>query len=163
MRPDLLPENTVERELRELEGLANEFKSKQIVGASSLVFFTNQTEDTYDWQGTLPPSPQAPSVGTKILTVKATAKNMDVLYGEIIGYLYKGSPPVRYTQGDYLADIKVGSNYSQISLWNLPLDISEQNSIAASVGITGQLSTQYKAKFFVVASDEVDIEIIEVN
>lgn len=163
MRPDMLPENTVERELTELEALANEFKSKQIVGSSSLVFYVNESEDTYDWQGNLPPSPQAPSQGTKIINVYATARNMDVLYGEIIGYMYQGSTPTRVTQGDYLAAIKAGQTPPQIFLYNLPLDINNKNKIAGTAVLNGLLSTPYKAKFFVVGSDEVDIEIVEVN
>lgn len=163
MRPDMLPENTIERELTELEALANEFKSKQIIGSSSLVFYTNQSNNTYDWQGNLPPSPQAPSQGTKIINVIATARNMDVLYGEIIGYMYQGSPAVRVTQGDYLAAIKASQTPPQIFLYNLPLNINEKNKIAATAVLNGLLNTPYKAKFFVVGSDEVDIEIVQVN
>lgn len=163
MRPDLLPENNLERDLQELEAIGFELKGKQRIGSSSLVFFNNESDDQYDWGGTLPPSPQAPSIGTKILNVIATAKNMEVLYGEVIGYLFRGNPNTRYTQGNFLADIKAGNNYSQISLWNLPLNVSDKNKIAAAVGITGDLGTQYYAKFYVVASDEVDIEIVQVN
>lgn len=149
--------DTAERSLNELKS------APQYVGGSSLQFFQSDSGASYDWTGTLPASPLAPATGTKILRVTATATTMANLFGDLIGYLYKGNMSTWYRPSNYLADLKVGTTPFSISVQEEVLDLSNRNKKQWTVVITGNKVTTCFVKLYVVANDEVTLTITEVN
>jgi hypothetical protein len=147
-----------------------EIKNKQFIGTDSVLFYQQDTGNAYDWTGTLPTSPQASYVGTKILKVTAIAKKQNVLFADLISELYKDNMTVRHTVVDYINEFVPGGKYFSIFSYKDPVPPSQTNKIVWTVvttggdfdGVTKPTNTCFN-KFYVVANDEVDITIVQVN
>jgi hypothetical protein len=161
-RIDELPENALADTLNKAEALANELKSRQLVSGGNIRFFTSESDDQYDWQGSLVAGGQYPGAGKKIFRVTATAKNMDNLFADLILEIYK-SDGTMWTYADYWAAIvnNTEPRFYRI-LYEEPVAIADSNKKVWSVGITGLAGQQAKLKWYVVASDEVTIDFVEI-
>lgn len=162
-RIDNLPENQLEQLLSEAEAAATELKNKQIISGGNVRFFTSDSGNQYDWQGTLPAGGQYAGAGSKILRVVATAQNMDNLFADIIFESYKGDG-TRWTFGDWQAAIK-NNTQPQLSrvIYEEPTNLSNSKQRKWVCGITGMAGDAAKMKFYIVASDQCDITFEVIN
>jgi hypothetical protein len=161
-RIDELPENALAEVLNTTERLANELKNRQLVSGGNIRFFTNDSGNTYDWQGTLTAGGQFPGAGVRIFRVTATAVNMENLFADLILEIYDGAGNM-YTFKEYLLAINNGTQpqFYQV-LQEEPVDLADSNKKVWSVGLTGLAGQAAKFKVYVVASDEVTLNFVSV-
>lgn len=149
-----------------------ELKQAQFIGGDSIRFYRQQTENTYDWGGVPPQSPQAAYVSTKILRVTAIARTQNVLFADLIPEHRINAPTgARHTVIDYIDEIyNINGVYFSIDHYADAQMPGEENKQSWTVvlnggdgaGISRPLNSQYM-KAYVVANDEVDISIAELN
>lgn len=147
-----------------------EFKQKQFIGGDSLRFYKKDSGLVYDWGGVPPASPQASSVSTKVLRIKATALTQNVLFADLISEMRVDSPTaIRYTILNYIDAIYADQNYftnyfypdaqesgySNIQSWTVVVGGGSQSS-------SRPLNLIY-FKGYVVANDDVQITVTELN
>lgn len=161
-RVDELPENALAQMLNNTERMANELKNRQLVSGGNIRFFTSDSGNTYDWQGSLVAGGQFPGAGKKIFRVTATAKTMENLFADLILEIYRsnGTP---WTFADYYAAIKNNTEprFYRV-LYEEPVAIADSNKKVWSVGLTGLAGQEAKIKVYVVASDEVTLNFVEI-
>lgn len=161
-RIDELPENALEQALKSTELLANELKNRQLVSGGNIRFFTSDSGNTYDWQGNLAAGGQFSGAGVKVFKVTATAVNMENLFADLILEIYTGAG-VMFTMKEYLQNIGTGAQPQFYPvLYEEPVDLVDSNKKVWSVGLTGLAGQAAKFKIYVVASDEVTLNFVQV-
>lgn len=148
-----------------------ELKQVQYIGSDSIRFYKRDSGNAFDWSGIPPQSPQASSSSTKVLRVTAVARTQNVLFADIIVEQRLDSPTaVAHTIINYIDEIYTGVNAfnkfsyadaqepgdENIQSWTVVLDANNPN------GTPRPMNAQYM-KCYVVANDEVDITVAELN
>lgn len=161
-RLDNLPENALETTLHQAELLANELKNKQLVSGGNIRFFMNELPGQYDWQGALVPGGQYVGAGKKIYRLTATAQNMENLFADCILEIYTDDGKM-FTFREYLQNIQanVEPKFYPV-LYEEPVAIADSNKKVWVVGLTGLAGQLAKIKTYVLASDTVDITMVEI-
>lgn len=160
MRPriDHMAENQIGTTLDRLESNANELKTgNQFVGTANVTTTVSSAAGAYDWQGLLPADSQAPSFGYQAFLVTAVASVSNHLFGDLIVYMFKGSSPVRYRPSDYLVDVNATGNGSTVYIEEGPLDLSNPKEKTWKVSVSGNKTSTYSLKAYVVAGDATTI------
>lgn len=148
-----------------------ELKQAQLIGSDSVRFYKRDTGDAYDWSGVPPVSVQAAYVSTKILRVSATALKQNVLFADLIAEMWVDSQSnPRHTVIDYINEIYTNVDYFSITKYADPQEPGSENTQSWTVVLSGgdpdaiarPLNTLFM-KAYVVANDDVDIVITELN
>lgn len=170
-RADLLNENDIAKRVKDMRSVMDKFKQTQFIGSDSIRFYKTDTGDPYDWSGSMPASPQASNASNKILRVTATAKKQNVLFADLIAELRvdSNSNP-RYTVIDYAEDLQNSVNFFDIRHYPDPIPPTQTNKVSWTVvaggtnpnGLPRPTETVFM-KHYIVANDDVDIEIEELN
>lgn len=157
-RLDYLNESYVETMLRDLDAEVNALKSsKQLIGGNSLVFSTSDSGSTYDWTGNLT-TPGGAAAPHAALEVTATALTQDNVFADLVPQLFVNG--VRYTRADYYNNVAPASFYN---VHQLQADLSDNRIRRWKIDIVGALTTTtYGMKFYIVASDQVSINVVQV-
>lgn len=160
-------ENRVAAAIKQME----ELKQAQRIGSDSVRFYKTDTGDAYDWSGVPPESVQAAYVSTKILRVTATAKKQNVLFADLISEFWVDSQSnPRHTIIDFIDEIYTNVDYFSNTKYADPQDPGSENVQSWTVVLSGgdpdaiarPLNTLFM-KAYVVANDDVDIVITELN
>ncbi|MFA5172585.1 MAG: hypothetical protein WC426_13570 [Sulfuriferula sp.] len=170
-RIDLLNADSLEQRVAAAMKTMQQFKQSQFIGSDSIRFYKKDSGLPYDWSGVPPASPQAAYVSTKILRVKATALTQNVLFADLIAEMRVNSNSnPRHTVIDYNTEIYLGQDYFSISQYPDAQEVGNENISSWTVvlnggdwdGISRPLNTLF-AKFYVVANDDVQITVQELN
>lgn len=145
-------------------------KNAQFIGTDSIRFYQNDTGNPYDWTGTLPESPQAPYVGTKVLVIEAVARTQPVLFADLILEYYVNDMGNLHTVIDYIHEIYTNVDYFYSDDFGVPVEPTETHIARWGISLNGGDADAIApppntvfAKFYVVANDIVDITVTEVN
>lgn len=160
-RLDNLPENALENTLTQAEQLANELKSRQLVSGGNIRFFMNEIPGQYDWQGALVPGGQFVGAGKKIYRLTATAQHMENLFADCILEIYTSDGKM-FTFKEYLQNLPSTQPQFHPVLYEEPVAIADSNKKVWVVGLTGLAGQLAKIKTYVLASDTVDITMVEI-
>lgn len=148
-----------------------ELKQSQFIGRDSVRFYKRDSGNTYDWGGVPPQSPQAAYVSTKIIRITATARTQNVLFADLIAEHRINSPTApRHTIFNYIDEIYYNTTYFSCSAYPDAQMPGQENIQSWTVGLNGgdpagvsrPLNLQY-LKAYVVANDDVDITVTELN
>jgi hypothetical protein len=136
--------------------------SEQRVGGSNLAFSTSSSGLAYDWSGTLPASPQDPASGVKVLRVTATAQTMDSLFGDLLPWpLFVAG--ATWGPEQFLAALKAGDPAFLVDVSEDAVDLDDRRTKRWLVVLSGDTATTVGFKPRVIASDEVQLTIEELN
>lgn len=160
-RTDNLPENALESALRQAEQIAQEIKNRQLVSGGNIRFFMNERPGQYDWQGALVPGGQFVGAGKKLYLLTATAQNMDNLFADCILEIYTDDGNM-FTYKEYLNNLPSTQPQFYPVLFEQPVKLQDSNKKVWVVGLTGLAGQLAKIKTYVLASDTVDIEMVEI-
>lgn len=164
-------QNNLENRVASAMKTMQELKQAQLIGSDSIRFYKRDTGNVYDWAGVPPVSPQAAYTGTKNLRVTATALTQNVLFADIIVEMWIDSMSnPRYTDLDYIEDIYNEQNYfhyytfedaqmpgeENVQSWTIPVNSYDYDG-------TSLPTNTIFIKVYVVANDDVTIEITELN
>lgn len=170
-RTYLLHSDEIDQRIKAMRSAMDDFKKSQFIGSDSIRFYKKDSGDPYDWSGVPPASPQASYVSTKVLRVTATALTQNVLFADLIAELRidSNSNP-RHTVIDYINEIYAGVDYWSITQYADAQDPGDENVQSWTVvisggdwdGISRPMNTVFM-KAYVVANDDVEIAITELN
>lgn len=171
-RIDIAASQDLQHRVAAAQKAMRELKQAQFIGTDSIRFYKKDSGNVYDWGGIPPQSPQVSYASTKILRVTATALTQNVLFADLIAEQRINSPTAaRHTILDYIDELDsgVGSSFSirhyddnqepgaeNIQSWTVVMDGTD------FAGISRPLNLQY-FKAYVVANDDVEIAITELN
>lgn len=159
-RIDHLSENELGTILDGLEAQANELKAgAQFVGTANVKTIVSDSGAPSDYSGVLPADPQNTSTGYREFSVQATASTIPNLYADLIVYVFKGSLATRYTPSDYLVDVAASAAATLLRVENAPFDVTNPNKKSWLMSITGDKTTTYYLKFYVVANAATTIAV----
>lgn len=170
-RTDILHSDEVDRRIRNMRVMIDEFKQAQFIGSDSIRFYKKDSGNTSDWSGVPPQSPQAAYVSTKILRITATALTQNVLFADLIPELrINSSGAARHTVIDYINEIYYNADYWSISHYEDAQEPGDENIQSWTVVVSGgdpdgvarPLNTVF-VKVYVVANDDVQISVTELN
>lgn len=158
-RVDLLSTETAVRLINAAQAYLRDRKlSSQPIGTHNVKYTLTSAGDPA-WSGTLPSSPQAPSIGLRVLRLTVSTKNQADLFCRIIPRLDVGADGNWYRPSAYLAALKAGQTGYLV---NVIPDIEfgmTRNAKSWLVTIQGALSTQVFLRLWVAANDEVTTSV----
>lgn len=167
----ILEESNLDRRLATAIKNMEELKQAQRIGTDSLRFYRKDTGNAYDWSGVPPESIQTEFVSTKELRVTATALTQNVLFADLIPQMWVDSMSnPRHTVIDYVNELYTNVDYFNIFFfedaqmpgqenkqsWTVVLNAGDPDAVARP------LNTLFM-KAYVVANDDVQIDITELN
>lgn len=170
-RVKILEENELHNRVAAAMKQMQELKQAQFIGSDSLLFYKKDTGDPYDWSGVPPESAQTAFVSTKILRVTATALTQNVLFADLIAEMWVDSMSnPRHTVIDYVQELYTNVDYFSIDFsedaqmpgsenvqsWTVTLNAGDPDAVARP------MNTLFM-KAYVVANDDVNIEVTELN
>lgn len=170
-RIDLLNADSLQRRVANAIKAMRELKQSQFIGSDSIRFYKKDSGNAYDWSGVPPQSPQAAYVSTKILRVTATALTQNVLFADLIAEMRKDSNSnPRHTILDYIDEIYANVNAFQIFFYPDAQTVGHENIQSWTVVLnatnpaaTGRPLNTLFMKAYVVANDDVQIAVTELN
>lgn len=169
-RVEIAEANDIPSRVRRAIAAIRQLKNRQFIGGDSVVFYQKDTGNTYDWSGTLPPSPQAANSALKALRVTAIAKRQNVLFGDLIAELYVNNMNARHTVIDYINEINNNLTYFSIQSERMPVTPSQTNRAVWNVYIgagdptgSGRPTNTCFMKAYVIANDDVTVTVESIN
>lgn len=148
-----------------------ELKQSQFIGSDSIRFYKIDTADPYDWSGVPPESPQSAYTGLKNLRFTATALTQNVLFADLIVEMWVDSMSnPQYTVIDYIDGIYDEVNFFNFRLYEDAQLPGDENIQSWTVQVysndydgTSLPTNTIFIKVYVVANDDVDITVTELN